>query len=408
MVSGVTKDCRLRIQIAPNHIILLTESRLGFSSRHGHAWILDSSLLSLRIFPLRSADFIMSIKQLFFTSLLCISFALPAMAQQTPAANPLPLGHDSAAVTAPEPQPANMSGTVSDGSDGVIPGAEVVLEGPAAEEKQTAISDDIGSFAFSGLKPGVPYHVTVSANGFQSWTSTDVVLNPGQSFIVIGSKLAIAGGAASVTVFANTDQIAVEQVKLEEQQRVFGIIPNFYVAYDHDAVPLTTKLKYKLALRAATDPMTFVGAAFVASLDQGGATPNYGMGAAGYGQRVGALYTNGFTDILIGGAVLPSLLHQDPRYFYQGTGTTRSRFFHAISSPFICRGDNGHPEPNYSSVGGDLAAGAISNVYYPESNRGPNLVFENAAITTGGRMANGLIQEFVLRRFTPSARNQSY
>jgi hypothetical protein len=111
---------------------------------------------------------------------------------------------------------------------------------------------------------------------------------------------------------------------------------------------------------------------------------------------------------MIGGAILPSLLHLDPRYFYQGTGTTKSRFMHAISSPFIARGDIGRWEPNYSSVGGDLATGAISNIYYPESNRGPGLVFENAAITSGGRMVNGLIQEFFLRRLTPSARSRSY
>jgi hypothetical protein len=108
---------------------------------------------------------------------------------------------------------------------------------------------------------------------------------------------------------------------------------------------------------------------------------------------------------MIGGAILPSLLHQDPRYFYQGTGTKKARALHAISSPFIAKGDNGRWEPNYSSIGGDLATGAISNAYYPESNRGPGLVFDNALITTGGRMVNGLIQEFVLRRLTPSARN---
>ena len=82
--------------------------------------------------------------------------------------------------------------------------------------------------------------------------------------------------------------------------------------------------------------------------------------------------------------MLPSLLHQDPRYFYQGTGTKKSRILHAISNPFICKGDNGRWQPNYSSVGGDLASGAISNLYYPASNRGVGLVFGNALITTGG------------------------
>lgn len=127
----------------------------------------------------------------------------------------------------------------------------------------------------------------------------------------------------------------------------------------------------------------------------------------GYGQRLGANYTTGFTDIMIGGAILPSVLHQDPRYFYQGTGTTKSRVLHALSSPFICRGDNGKLEPNYSSIGGDLAAGAISNVYYPPSDRGPGLVFGSALITTGGRMANAVVQEFVLRDLTRGTRNRN-
>jgi len=101
------------------------------------------------------------------------------------------------------------------------------------------------------------------------------------------------------------------------------------------------------------------------------------------------------------------VLHQDPRYFYQGSGTTKSCVLHAVSYPFICTGDNGRLQPNYSSIGGDLATGEISNIYYPSSNRGPGLVFEGALISIGGRMLNGLIQEFILRRFTPSARKRN-
>jgi hypothetical protein len=107
---------------------------------------------------------------------------------------------------------------------------------------------------------------------------------------------------------------------------------------------------------------------------------------------------------MIGGAILPSLLHQDPRYYYQGTGTTKSRVFHAISYPFICRGDNGKLQPNYSSVGGDLGSAALSNLYYPPSDRGANLVFQNFAITTGERMLSTLVQEFVLNRLTQRQR----
>ena len=122
----------------------------------------------------------------------------------------------------------------------------------------------------------------------------------------------------------------------------------------------------------------------------------------------GAAAAGGFSNIWIGDAVLPSLLHQDPRYFYQGTGTTSSRVRHALFSPFIARGDNGRTEINFSSLGGSLASSALAETYYPDSNRGPGLVFGNFAIGTGERMLGAVVQEFVLRRLTPAAKRQHY
>jgi len=306
-----------------------------------------------------------------------------------------------------DPSLGNISGTVMDTENDVVPGATIVLDGSAAQASRTAVADDNGGFHFDTVTPGAGYHLTVKADGFAPWTSPEIALQPGQFLLVSDLRLHFSAAATSVTVYASREQIATEEVKIEEQQRVLGIVPNFYVAYDPNAAPLTTKLKYSMALKAETDPVTFAGAAFVAGLDQAGNTPGYQQGAAGYGQRLGANYATGFTDIMIGGAILPSLLHQDPRYFYQGTGTTKSRVLHALSSPFICRGDNGRPQPNYSSIGGDLAAGAISEAYYPASDRGPGLVFGSAAVVTGGRVANALVQEFVLRKLTPSARKRS-
>jgi len=319
-------------------------------------------------------------------------FVIPAIAQQH---------------AVPMSEQGTVFGTVTDVDDDIIPGANVLLQSSVAGERRSMVSGDNGSYTFSKLQPGATYHITIRAAGFVTWTSPAINVNPGQIEFLTGSKLHIAGEAASVRVYASSEQIADEQVKIEERQRVFGIIPNFYVAYDRDAAPLTTKLKFKLALRASIDPVNFAAVAFSAGIEQAGDTPNYGQGAKGYGQRVGALYANGFTDIMVGEAILPSLLHQDPRYFYQGTGTKRSRTIHALSNPFICKGDNGKWEPNVSSIGGDLAAGAISNIYYPQSNRGAGIVFENALITTGGRMLNGLVQEFILRRFTSNARNRT-
>jgi len=301
--------------------------------------------------------------------------------------------------SAPDPQTGTIFGTVTDVNGDAVPAATVVLEGPSPSDRRTVTTNENGLFQLNNLNPAIPYHVAVTTNGFAEWTSREIILTPSQVLYLTDVNLQIA--TVVTTVFAvSSEELAVEQVRAEETQRVLGVIPNFYVVYDHNAAPLTTKLKFKLALRTSVDPVTFFGSAVLAGIDQAADTPSYVQGAKGYGERLGANYADGFSDILIGGAVLPSLLHQDPRYFYQGTGTKKSRILHALSSPFVCKGDNGRWQPNYSSIGGDLASGAISNAYYPPSDRGTGLVFDNALITTGGRMLNGLVQEFVLRKFT--------
>lgn len=304
-----------------------------------------------------------------------------------------------------KPQTGHITGTVSDVNGDVLSGATVVLQGPGPNSPRTVLSDDNGFFAFHELNPGT-YHLTITAQEFADWTSPDIVLNPGQYVIVTDSKLHIAEAVTTVNVAESPVEIATEQVKIEETQRVFGIIPNFYVVYEQSPAPLTTKLKFQLALKTSTDIVTFGGAGVLAAMNQAGNTPDYRQGWIGYGERFGAAYADGFSDIMLGGAILPSLLHQDPRYYYQGTGTDKSRALHALASPFVCRGDNGRRQFNYSSIGGDLGSAALSNLYYPPSNRSAGLVFENLALTTGERMLSSLVQEFVLNRLTPRNKNK--
>jgi hypothetical protein len=302
---------------------------------------------------------------------------------------------------------AEVSGTVTDVGGDLIPGATVALDSTDPASHQTQSANDSAFFQFKGLKAGVSYRVTVSAKGFDNWVSSPVVLTAGQFFDVPGIKLKLEDAVSSVTVYSSTEQIATQQVELEEHQRVLGIIPNFYVVYDaKDAVPLTTKLKFQMAYRVAIDPVSLIGAATLAGMNQAGDTPNYRQGAIGYGERFGAAYADGVTDIMFGGAILPSLLHQDPRYFYQGTGTVKSRLMHAMSAPFICRSDSGKNEINFSSMGGDLISASISNAYYPASNRGASLVFEGFALSTGERVVSTVIQEFLLKKLTPGAKNR--
>ncbi len=297
----------------------------------------------------------------------------------------------------PELQLGSIVGTAIDVNGDPVPDAAAVLEGNDTSDHRSVTANDNGYFEFHDLKPGIPYHVKISADGFSEWNSPLVTLEPGQFKILAEIRMQVQLARTTVNVTQTADEVATEQVKVEEKQRVLGIIPNFYVVYDPDPVPLTTKLKFRLAAKVASDPITALGIAFLSSTQQAGDTPNYGQGWDAFGKRFGANAADGFTDIMIGGAILPSVLHQDPRYFYQGTGTKKSRIEHAMVHPFVCRGDNGHMQPNYSSLGGDLASAAISNTYYPASNRGASLVFTNFAISTAERVATSLAQEFVIR-----------
>jgi len=304
-------------------------------------------------------------------------------------------------INAPMPQTGHITGTVSDVNNDVLSGATVVLEGPGLKDPRKVLSDDNGFFEFVQLDPGT-YHITIAAEEFADWTSPDLILSPGQYLILPASKLLIAKAVTAVNVSDSSVEVATEQVKVEETQRVFGIIPNFYVVYEPNPAPLTTKLKFQLALKTSSDAATILGVGVLAGINQAGDTPDYGQGAKGYAQRYGAAAADGLSDIMIGGAILPSLLHQDPRYYFQGTGSSKSRTLHALSSPFVCKGDNGRWQPNYSSIGGDLGSAALSNTYYPASNRGAGLIFQNFLITTGERMLSSMLQEFVLHKLTPN------
>lgn len=297
-------------------------------------------------------------------------------------------------------KPGSIVGTVLDINGDVVSGAKVVLKGSDPHDDRTEVSNENGFFEFQNVTPKTAYHVSISADDFAAWTSSSLTLDPGQFKILAGIQLRIATERTEVQVHYDPVEVATEQFRSEEKQRVFGIIPNFYVAYDADPEPLTALRKFELALKVSTDPVTAAGVFLVASAKQAGDTPKYGQGWGAFGDRLGATTADGFSDIMIGGAILPSLLHQDPRYFYQGTGTTGSRIRHAIASPFYTRNDNGSWGPNYSTVGGVLASAALANLYYPKANRGGGLVFGNFAIGMAERVGAALAQEFVVARFT--------
>ena len=300
-------------------------------------------------------------------------------------------------------QPALTSGvvvgTALDVNGDAVPNATVELKDSDGGDRRTVTTRDSGAFEFREVRPGVSYELTIVAPDFADWNST-ISIEPGQFKIVTGIQLRIRTEVTQVNVTYDPVQVATEQLKAQEHQRVLGFIPNFYVSYEKNPAPLTTKMKFQLALKVSTDPVTIAGVFGMAGIRQAADSPDYGQGWSAYAKRFGATAADGFSDIMIGGAILPSLLHQDPRYFYQGTGTTSSRMRHAMLSPFITRSDSGKSMPNYSSLGGDLAAAGISNLYFPRSNRGVGLVFGNFAIGTAERIVASLAQEFIIGKFT--------
>ena len=302
-------------------------------------------------------------------------------------------------------QTGTISGTVEDQLGAVNAGATVQLIPEDESHSQEAISGDNGQFSFAHVAAG-SFHLKISGQGFVT-QQVSGVLHPGEFYIVPRIMLAVSGGESEVHVRLSPVEVAQEQIKEQEKQRVFGIVPNFYVTYDRDPVPLNARQKFHLAWKSTTDPVTFIGVGMLAGFEQAADEySGYGQGMQGYAKRYGAAYADVFAGTFIGSAVLPSVLRQDPRYFYRGTGSTRSRIGYALANSVMCKGDNQRWQPNYSTIMGAFAAGGISYLYYPSSDRSAGLLVQNSLLKIAESSLAGIFQEFVVRRLTPRARNQ--
>jgi hypothetical protein len=304
--------------------------------------------------------------------------------------------------TANQQSGGRIYGTVLDPAGAVVAGAQVTLETVDTKEERTQPTDNTGAFNFLGLGPG-KYQVKITSNKFAEWVGPEIVLSPGEHHALPDISLHIAPANTSIVVHPPTQyELAEEQMHVEEKQRVLGVFPNFYTSYVWNAAPLTSGQKFRLAWRTTIDPVTILTVGAVAGVEQWqNYFSGYGQGAQGYAKRFGASYGNAFIGIMAGGYVFPSLLHQDPRYFYKGTGSVLSRALYAISTVVITKGDNGRWQPNYSNVLGNLAAAGASNLYYPSSDRhGAQLTIDNALIGTAAGAIASLFQEFVARKIS--------
>ncbi len=294
-----------------------------------------------------------------------------------------------------------ISGTVTDAQGELVSGAKVTLTGDVVKAPRTTISAGDGTYFFEKVDAGT-FHLEAAASGMNQG-NIEGTIAAGAVYLAPPIRLGAATSSTELTVTPLTErEIATQEVKQEEKQRVLGIVPNYFVTYDKDPAPLDAKQKFSLGLHEVLDPVSFILAAGEAGGEQlVNYYPGFGSGPAAFGKRYGAAVADATSSTLFRDSIYPSLFHQDPRYYYLGEGTTWHRAKYALETALICKGDNGKWQTNYSSIVGSLSSGALSNLYYaPSDRKGVSLTLENSLIGIAGEGAAHLLQEFVLRRYT--------
>ena len=338
------------------------------------------------------------------TSLMVCLVPVRALAQQSTDGHeirsPDIIAQSSGQVTLDAEASANIRGTVTDASGASVTGAEVSLSPADGTSARTTTTGANGEFSFAKILPG-SYSVRVKAENFAPFASAVFVVAVAQIYEVPNVSLTLATQNTEVTVHP-IEFVAAEELRAAEQQRLLGVIPNFYTSYIPEAARLTSKQKFLFAVRGTFDPVAMVGVGFGAGIEQATNTfSGYGQGASGYAKRYAAKFADGRSSDFLTHAIFPSIFHQDPRYFYLGSDYPfKARLAHAVGSAFFTRSDSGVTQPNYSYLLGDVSAAALSNLYYPKANRGVSLVFSNAAIGLAGRIGGNILREFSKRLTT--------
>jgi hypothetical protein len=196
-----------------------------------------------------------------------------------------------------------------------------------------------------------------------------------------------------------------------ESKRLFGIVPNYRTSPSLvNYTPLTPAGKFKIAGQDAFDRGTIVLAAAFAGIGQlSNSNPSFGQAGAGYGRYFGTSYADYVIGDYMTEAIYPTLLHQDPRYFRRGTGSTVSRLGFAAAQIFWTHKDSGGTQFNYSEVCGNATAVAISNAYYPD-NRTASDAVSRLGTQLSVDMASNVLKEFwpdITRKFSKKRRSST-
>jgi hypothetical protein len=193
-----------------------------------------------------------------------------------------------------------------------------------------------------------------------------------------------------------TNQPKTTSAPAEMGGRMFGIMPNFATVYGNHVPSISTHQKFVFAVQNTFDPFVFPFVGVIAATGD-----HYGPGASGYLQQYAATLADTTVGNFLTAATLPSLLHQDPRFFQQGRGSALHRAAYAASRVGITRSDTAQTQFNVSEVAGNAIAAAIGNSYYPAPERTSTAILER----WGSQMFFDAVS-YELKEFWPDIRGK--
>jgi hypothetical protein len=202
---------------------------------------------------------------------------------------------------------------------------------------------------------------------------------------------------------SNSKDLKKQQETGTSNDRLFYTLPNFLTVETRDVPPLTPKQKFAVVTRGSFDYILLPWYGFLAGLSQAeNSEPGFGQGASGYGKRYAAYFADGTIENYFTGAILPSVLHQDPRFYASSTGSFPRRTAYAISRIFVTHTDEGRTQFNYSEiVGSAIAAGISTYSYHPKGDHS----LPNTASVWGTQVGYDTIT-YVVKEFWPDIRRK--
>jgi hypothetical protein len=182
------------------------------------------------------------------------------------------------------------------------------------------------------------------------------------------SAIAPAKPDEPAPIAGKSQETAVGQPGVVQDKRIFGVLPNYRTAEGSVPYhPITVKQKFTIATKDTLSPPSYLLGGLFAGLSQlNNSNPSFGQGVSGYAKRYGTNTGDQVIGNFMTEAIMPSLLHEDPRYFRKGTGSTWSRIGYAISRVTVTRTDAGGTRFNFSEFLGNGTVASIGNLYYPD------------------------------------------